>query len=241
LTLIQSTRLKAVSCREGTASLVVTQTFQVLPGPVVLLSFKISGSVSAAGLSDDMKVAFVDALVEMLGLPSRDLVKDIAVKDARRRLLAVDLSLGILTNSDDSADSLQNTAKSTNFGTLTQRAGWSDATVSGVEVSVLKPGGGGGGGGTPATTPAPADTRWPVMVAGVLGAVAGLTLMATGSFYLFRRGREKNALAEKQIQAVSDSALHPADVQPSVLDTNTSTKKHFDYEDMPSPEPPEQR
>jgi hypothetical protein len=81
LTLIQSTRLKAVSCREGTASLVVTQSFQVLPGPVILLSFKISGSVSAAGLSDDMKVAFVDALVEMLGLPSKDLVQDIAVKE----------------------------------------------------------------------------------------------------------------------------------------------------------------
>lgn len=186
--------------------------------------------MSAAGLSEDMKRAFVDALVEMLGLPSKDLVQDIAVKDSRRRLLAVDLSLGILTNSDDSADSLQNTAKSKNFETLAQRAGWSGATVSGVEVSVLKPG---GGGGKPATTPAPAETRtWPVMVAGILGAVAGLTLMATGSFYLYRRVRERNALAEKQIQAASsDSAQDPADLQPSVLEN----------EHIPSPEAPGQR
>jgi hypothetical protein len=45
---------------------------------------------------------------------------------------------------------------------------------------------------------------------------------------------ERNALAEKRIQAVSsDSAQDPAVLQPSVLDQNTSTRKHFDYEDIP--------
>jgi hypothetical protein len=113
--------------------------------------------------------------------------------------------MGILTNSDDSADSLQNTAKSTNIGTLTKRAGWSDATVSGVEVSVLKPGSGGGG-GTPATTPAPAETRtWPVMVAGVLGAVSNR--LEKGMPWLRNEFRQSAATAHRTLQFYSLASL----------------------------------
>jgi len=216
LTIKEATTLKAVSCKGNTASLIVTKKFEILPGPVVIVSFQIYGSVSAADLSDDMKNDFVGALVEMLRLPSRDLVQDITVKDARRRLLAVDLSLGILTNGDDSADDLQNSIKNTDFGSLTNRAGWSDAAVAGVEVSVLQP-----DGTAPPTTPPPAKkTAWPVMVAGVVGAVVALTLMATGSFYFYRRGVERKTQTENKLSPASSdvNALDPADLQPSILE-----------------------
>ena len=71
LTIKEATTLKAVSCKGNTASLIVTKKFEILPGPVVIVSFQIYGSVSAADLSDDMKNDFVGALVEMLRLPSR--------------------------------------------------------------------------------------------------------------------------------------------------------------------------
>lgn len=216
LTIKEATTLKAVSCKGNTASLIVTKKFEILPGPVVIVSFQIYGSVSAADLSDDMKNDFVGALVEMLRLPSRDLVQDITVKDARRRLLAVDLSLGILTNGGDSADDLQNSIKNTDFGSLTNRAGWSDAAVAGVEVSVLQP-----DGTAPPTTPPPAKkTAWPVMVAGVVGAVVALTLMATGSFYFYRRGVERKTQTENKLSPASSdvNALDPADLQPSILE-----------------------
>lgn len=224
LTLVDTTVIMAVSCNGDMQSGVVTQQFEVVPGPVVMVTFKIEGSMSAADLTDDMKNAFVDALVEVLSISSRERIQDVSVKDARRRLLALDLSMGILTNGDPAAASLQDNINSADFGSLGVRAGWIGASVGGVEVSVINPD---GTTQTPATAPEEKEgSSVMIIVAGALGAVLGLTVVGAGTFYLHRRSVAKMDLAAKEAQSSSltprEDPLDLAAVHADIIDEDQS-------------------
>jgi len=78
--------------------------FEVLPSSVVQVSFTIAGSSYAtpADVPEDMIKRFVHAFANELGI-SKDRISNIEVRDARRRLLDVQMIFYIASNSESNA------------------------------------------------------------------------------------------------------------------------------------------
>jgi len=200
-----TTTIKAKSCQTGKQSETVTREYNVQPGPVVKVIFGISGSLSAADIDSNLKKAFADAFTTVLAIQPPERVQGVEAS-RRRRLLDMTLSLGVLAAGDEEAQDLQNVVAQTDFGSLTNRAGWEGVSVSGVEVSIIQP----DGTIVVVTTPAPAegvaDPSSPfAVILAVVGGVFACTLLATGTFYIRRQRASSEALA-KEIEAVSASA-----------------------------------
>jgi hypothetical protein len=106
-----SAEIRAVLCQGTSAgSAVTSQRFFISTGPVVLVSMTINGISSASQVTDDVEARLVAAYAQSLGI-SQDLVKLDAVRDARRRLLAVIVTFRLLASDAAEATKLAQKAQ----------------------------------------------------------------------------------------------------------------------------------
>ena len=106
VTLLTSSTVKAIACdlSRNMFSETSLAQFEVLPSSVVQVSFTIAGSsyASPADLPEVMIKKFVNAFANELGI-SKDRISNIEVRDARRRLLDVQMIFYIASNSESNA------------------------------------------------------------------------------------------------------------------------------------------
>jgi len=114
VTLLTSTTVKAIACdlSRNMFSETSLAQFEVLPSSVVQVSFTIAGSSIAtpADVPVDMLKRFVNAFATGLGI-SKDRISNIEVRDARRRLLDVQMIFQIASNSESNAKYLAEKVK----------------------------------------------------------------------------------------------------------------------------------
>jgi len=108
--------LKAISCTGGRSSEVLGETYQLDPGPVVEATFPIEGDLSAADLQGDESLleSLLNGIAEVLGL-DRERITSVKISDARRRLLAANVILRIVAESQEAADNLAAAARQADF------------------------------------------------------------------------------------------------------------------------------
>jgi hypothetical protein len=237
--LTKTSELKAISCNKGVASEQATVKYDIEPGPVVKVSFILEGDVKASDLTADVLKAFKAAFALQIGGIAAARITSADIKDARRRLLTVDMSLGIVSNSDESAEKLAADIGKADLSGVANAAGLPGARVAGLVVSVET-----ASGGTLAPTAAPAtpeSSSFPVLiVAALVGGVAGLSLMAAGGFYFSRMRNAKTLLALKEQQAQSDriTSLSPVDrVDADLVGANVSPSPAVFPADRPGATP----
>jgi hypothetical protein len=134
LTLPESITVKAVACDKGYASAVVSETYVIARGPIVIVGLTIGGDVTASDIrkkSDALLLTFAQSI----GV-QRERVALRSVTDARRRLLAVSVDFEVLANSAENAGQLQETVKGADFSDVADSLEVSGVTCTfaGVEV-----------------------------------------------------------------------------------------------------------
>ena len=78
----------------------------MIPGPSVLVSLRIEGSLTAEQVTQKVQQQLVAAVADSIGVPSA-LVQLLSFSNARRRLLALDLILRILAANAEEANILR--------------------------------------------------------------------------------------------------------------------------------------
>jgi hypothetical protein len=128
--------IKVVSCTDSAGltvrSEVMTEKFQVIPGPQVVLSFQIEGDVKAADLTGERREQIVVGIAQVMGV-DRMRITSVQISDARRRLLAINLGISIAVESEAAATKLSYKAQQSDFSAAV--AGIPGARVGGVQVS----------------------------------------------------------------------------------------------------------
>lgn len=193
MTLVQTTTVKAVSCSSSNeASQAAKFLFVVEPGPIVKVSFRLEGEVSPADLSAELKDAFRVSFASAIGIQAVR-VTDFEVKDARRRLLAVDITLSIAASSASEADAVAANVAKADLSGVAGAAGLEGTTIGEVFVSVEDPS------GQASVSPEPFPVA--VVAASVVGGLFALSLCAAGVFYVSRiRAADSILLKLKQGQ-----------------------------------------
>jgi len=207
MVIIQNSTAKAISCADGIASVVASETYVITPGPVVEVTFKIEGSLSAADMDDATQTAFLKSFAGVLRLSSERM--SLSIGDARRRLLAVDLTISILAKSSASAAEIKANVESADLSTVDLPDG---ATIGSISVVVKDP--------TQKTAQDPTletPNRSIVMIIAVaIGALVAVSLGAAFIFFYLRRKivREKERSA-KLLLPVQLASVPPVTVLPS--------------------------
>ena len=124
--------IKARSCTDSGSSEVVTQLYQIEPGPLVVVSISLEGDVSAAELAGDARQSLLEAIAKILDV-EQERITGVKISDARRRLLAVNADIGIVADSPAAADELSAKAKEADFSAAA--AGIPGARVGDITVS----------------------------------------------------------------------------------------------------------
>jgi len=183
--------LKAISCTSGRSSDVLGETYQVDPGHVVLVSFPIEGKVTAGDLQKDeaLREGLLKGIAEVLGI-ARELLQDVTITDARRRLLAVNLEFGIVAQSEDAANKLQAAVLSADFSKAA--AGIPGAKLGKPTVTVRAP-----GVVVPKTTPAPQEKKFNVLalILGLFG-LAGFIALCVAGYLSWKSRRTRSGKPE---------------------------------------------
>jgi hypothetical protein len=109
-----SSTLAAVACVEDLSSPVTTEKYVIEPGPVVSVSFFLEGDVSASDLTESVKTKLVTSFAATLDMAPEQ-ISAVEIADARRRLLAVKMSLDILAQDADSAKAIADNVKEADF------------------------------------------------------------------------------------------------------------------------------
>lgn len=192
----ESMTMMAILCEDGETSARTSRKFLIEPGPVVELQMTLVGSVSAADLRDDAKneKKFLTDLSEFLGV-AVERMSLLSVQDARRRLLSIDLTVGVVTNSDAAAQKMSADVAAADFGAFLSALGWANVEVSGVTTVIISP-------PSQVGTPAPTATEKkpsnvPIIVAAGVGAVVFVCILASVVYFFLSRTAAKKKLSEK--------------------------------------------
>jgi len=192
----ESMTMMAISCEDGETSARTSRKFLIEPGPVVELRMTLVGSVSAADLRDDAKneKKFLIDLSEFLGVAVERMAL-LSVQDARRRLLSIDLTVGVVTNSDAAAEKMSADFAAADFGAFISALGWENIEVSGVTTVIRGP-------PSQVSTPAPTATEKkpsnvPIIVAAGVGAVVFVCILASLVYFFLSHTAAKKKLSEK--------------------------------------------
>ena len=130
--LMTAYEIKAMTCTDGGSSVVITQSYQVEPGPLVVVSISLEGDVSAADVFGDAQQSLLGAVARTLDV-EQERITNVRISDARRRLLAANAEVGIVADSPTAADELVAKAKVADFSAAA--AGIPGARVGGISVS----------------------------------------------------------------------------------------------------------
>jgi hypothetical protein len=187
LIITQSTTVKAVSCVSGVPSQVSSEAYVITPGPVVEVTIRLEGSISAADMNDAAKNTFKESFAKLIKV-APELIT-LSVRNARRKLLAVDLKMEILTPG---------------------------AKIGDISVLINDPS---KPPKTPSTTPAAEPEKKSnvvVIVAAAVGGVVAISLMlAILLFYLRRKTLTKTELKLVSVESVP---FPPSLVEPKADD-----------------------
>jgi len=206
----QSMTVKAVSCVSGVPSQVSSETYIITPGPVVEVTIRLEGSISAADMDDAAKDTFKKSFAELINIAPELISLSVSNADARRRLLAVDLKMEILADSSDSAQKIQEDVQKADLGGIDLPPG---ATVGDITVRVNDP-------SKPKTTPSvqpPEEKKsnLPVIIASAVAGVVAVSLML--AFLLFYLRRKRFAQTDLKLVSVDSEPLPPSLEEPPSL------------------------
>jgi len=187
--IIKSLTLKAISCSNDRTSEVISELYQIEAGPVVKVSFRIEGEVTAADIDATTNERFTALFARMFSVDvSR--ITSLEIKDARRRLLAVRVKLGVLADSAAGARELSTAIKSADFSSMFAEAGIPKARIGAIEVAIEGP-----GIEVSVITPAPAkQSSGNILgiVMGLLGAAVAIGLMVAAYLFYKKRGEDRS-------------------------------------------------
>ena len=211
LIITQSTTVKAVSCVSGVPSQVSSEAYVITPGPVVEVTIRLEGSISAADMNDAAKNTFKESFAKLIKV-APELIT-LSVRNARRKLLAVDLKMEILTDSSGSAEKIQQAVQSADLKSIDLPPGAKIGDISVLINDPSKPP------KTPSTTPAAEPEKKSnvvVIVAAAVGGVVAISLMlAILLFYLRRKTLTKTELKLVSVESVP---FPPSLVEPKADD-----------------------
>jgi hypothetical protein len=207
----------AISCNNREASEISTHVYEIQPGFLVVVKFTMIGPILADGLQGEAKSGFLRAISDLLRVPV-ERIELLTVQDARRKLLSVDVTVGVVANSQNSADKIKEQIDIADLGALLAALGWQDIEVSGIETSVISP-------SSQQSTPLPASetqkgSDLPIIVAAVVGAVVLLGIVTALSFYVLthRRAAEKHAVQDPIDDEIAQTQTEPeAEVEPEEI------------------------
>ena len=134
----KSFAIKAISCDGKRRSAITIDNYELEPGPTLVVALKMEGDVSASDIKGAAKDRFISSFATAMGL-QKERVFIVSLADARRRLLAVNIELGIAAKSDEDADTLKTSVENADLSAVAAGAGLSDTKIAGVETSVLQP------------------------------------------------------------------------------------------------------
>jgi len=207
MVVLQNSTAKAISCADGIASVVASEIYVITPGPIVEVTFKIEGPLSAADMDDATRTTFLKSFAGVLRLSSERM--SLSIGDARRRLLAVDLTISILANSLASAAEIKANVESADLSTVELPDG---ATIGSISVVVKDPK------QKIAKDPTPETPNRSIVaiIAVAIGAFVAVSLGAAFIFFYLRRKivREKE-LSAKLLLPVQPASVPPVTVLPS--------------------------
>jgi len=199
--IVQRPTVKAVSCLDGESSEVSSRTFEIEQAFVVEMTVRLQGTIGSSDLNDDAKRKFLKGLADLIHVPA-ELMFMVSVNDAKRRLLSVDLTVGVLANSDASAQQVKSDILKADLvglinGVVNELG--LQGLVSGIgkiDVINLRP-----SKGTPAPAPEPEKkSNTGVIVGSVVGAICFICVTSSVAHY-FLSLRSKKNLAEKPVSA----------------------------------------
>jgi len=194
--IVQRPTVKAVSCIDGNPSEICSRTFEIEQAFVVQMTVRLEGTIGSSDLSDDAKKKFLNGLADLIHVPA-ELMFIASVKDAKRRLFSVDLTVDVLANSDASAQQVKfDILKADVVGLISSVLNGLglQGLVSGISIDaiVLSP-----AKGTPAPAPEPEKkSNTGVIVGSVVGAICFICV-ASSVTYHFLSLRSRKYLAEE--------------------------------------------
>lgn len=106
---------------------------------MLVVSLQIEGDVSASDIQGDVKDRFISSFANAMGL-KKERVYIVTLADARRRLLAVNVELGIAAKSNEDASALKTSVENADLSAVAAGAGLSNANIASVETQILQPG-----------------------------------------------------------------------------------------------------
>jgi hypothetical protein len=223
----------ATFCESGAASEISSHNFELGPGHMVQVTMTISGPISASNMNDKVKNDLLKALANRLVI-AIDQMEILSIQDARRRLLAVQLTLALVANSATQAEEIKNSIASSDIGALLASLGFSNIVVSDVQIEVKAPP---TASGTPmSTTPEPKPktaSNVPVIVSAVVGSTLFLGITAAVLYFVLSRRRAKQLLADKLALAESIeekiSELPPPNTETENTEIETETEEITDF------------
>ena len=211
LIITQSAIVKAVSCESGVPSQVSSEAYVITPGPVVEVTIRLEGSISAADMNDAAKNTFKKSFAKLIKV-APELIK-LSVRNARRKLLAVDLKMEILTDSSSSAEKVQQAVQTADLKSIDLPPG---AKISDISVLINDPS---KPPKTPSTTPAAEPEKKSnvvVIIAAAIGGVVAISLMLALLLFYLRRVRLTKT--ELKLVSVESEPLPPSLVEPRADD-----------------------
>jgi hypothetical protein len=209
--------IKAIFCDSGAASDISSHTYELGPGHMVQVTMTLSGPIVASDLNDQAKNDLLKALADIIGLDV-ELMEVVSVRDPRRRLLTVQLTLGIVAKSAAQGEEIKAAIANTDIGALMAVVGWSNIEVTYLETIVKAP-------QSERSTPMPSTpaSKVPIIVAAVVGSTLFLGITVAVLYFVLSRRRAAQLLSEKR--AVADSIEGKiSDLQPPDIETREETE-----------------
>jgi len=223
----------AIFCESGAASGISSHNYELGPGHMVQVTLTISGPISVSNMNDKVKNDLLKALANRLVI-AIDQMEILSIQDARRRLLAVQLTLALIANSATQAEEIKNSIASSDIGALLASLGFSNIVVSDVQIEVKAPPT--ASGTSMSTTPEPKPktaSNVPVMVSAVVGSTLFLGITAAVLYFVLSRRRAKQLLADKLALAESIeekiSELPPPNTETENTEIETETEEITDF------------
>ncbi len=187
----------------------------MIQGPAVMVSMTLGGSLSVSQVSSAVQKQLESAVANALGVQPV-LVQFVSLKDARRRLLALSVTLRVRAANAADAAMLQAKTDSADFTNAIKMQTGLDVPVSGVNAKVLSDP------DAVDVVAAPETSNHPnTIIAAVVGSVGGLLLIITATyavtFYVRRR-----KLSLKTARGSSQNSRHslPTFDNPLLRDTS---------------------
>jgi len=214
--------IKAIFCDSGAASDISSHTYELGPGHMVEVTMTLSGPIVASDLNDQAQNDLLKALADIVGLDV-ELMEVVSVRDPRRRLLTVQLTLGIVAKSAAQGEEIKAAIANADIGALMAVVGWSNIEVTDLETIVKAP-------QSERSTPMPSTpmpstpaSKVPIIVAAVVGSTLFLGITVAVLYFVLSRRRAAQLLSEKR--AVADSIEEKiSDLQPPDIETREETE-----------------